>query len=287
MAISNAIPEIWSARLYHTLYRQNVWMNTITDHSQEVEDGNKLNLTKLSASVVNVRDYSKDTDFANAPDVGTDSRETLDLNQQKYFNVYVDDIDRVQSRPDIMDGILYQAGRLIAQAVDLNIRTETLDSLPAASKATYTREPANQSKAWREGLVFDILNTKTTRIKQNWPRDMIKLVIGARVEGAIIRYMIENGIGGDRLATDALRAGEMGRFLGLDVYVDTNIDDSANTLGNTLYVMCTTDSVVYAGQIQQMEFYRPEKRFGDAVKGLYVYGSERLYDERVVHVTQA
>ena len=35
----------------------------------------------------------------------------------------------------------------------------------------------------------------------------------------------------------------------------------------------TNDAVTHPFQIQEVEAYRPEKRFGDAVKGLYVYGA--------------
>lgn len=41
--------------------------------------------------------------------------------------------------------------------------------------------------------------------------------------------------------------------------------------------MRTKRAVAFAEQISEVEAYRPEKRFADAVKGLHLYGAKIVY----------
>lgn len=63
----------------------------------------------------------------------------------------------------------------------------------------------------------------------------------------------------------------MSNIFGIQVVVDRRMAD-AGTAGDP-YVRFGHRLGMYAAtQIRKLEAYRPESRFGDAVKGLYVYG---------------
>ena len=44
-------------------------------------------------------------------------------------------------------------------------------------------------------------------------------------------------------------------------------------------------AISYAGQITEIEPYRPEKTFADAVKGLFVYGTKVIEPKALVNFT--
>jgi hypothetical protein len=46
--------------------------------------------------------------------------------------------------------------------------------------------------------------------------------------------------------------------------------------------MRTTRAIAFAEQLSEIDAYRPEKRFADAVKGLHLYGAKLVYPSEMV-----
>ena len=46
--------------------------------------------------------------------------------------------------------------------------------------------------------------------------------------------------------------------------------------------MRTRRAVAFASQISEINAYRPESRFADAVKGLHLYGAKIVYQNEIV-----
>ena len=117
MAITKAIPTLWSARIYEGFQRMNVWANLVTDISgQLASGGDRINLLSITSDVT-VNDYQRNTDISD-PELMDDASVQLLIDQLKYFNIYVDDVDRVQALPALMDHFSLQAGRQIAKTYD-------------------------------------------------------------------------------------------------------------------------------------------------------------------------
>jgi hypothetical protein len=43
----------------------------------------------------------------------------------------------------------------------------------------------------------------------------------------------------------------------------------------------TTRAIAFAEQLNEVEAYRPEKRFADAVKGLHLYGAKVVFPDEI------
>ena len=72
--------------------------------------------------------------------------------------------------------------------------------------------------------------------------------------------------------------GCIGSIAGCKVFVSNNV--SSITEGGSLHHMCylrTKRAIAFAEQLSEIEAYRPELRFADAVKGLMLYGSKVVY----------
>ena len=44
----------------------------------------------------------------------------------------------------------------------------------------------------------------------------------------------------------------------------------------------TKRAIAFAEQLSEIDAYRPEKRFADAVKGLHLYGAAVIYPEEAI-----
>jgi hypothetical protein len=83
-----------------------------------------------------------------------------------------------------------------------------------------------------------------------------------------------------------LRNGMIGRAAGFDILKSNNVTKT----GTTFRIMAGTSMAIsMADQIVETEAYRPEKRFGDAVKGLHVWGVKVIRPEAlaVLHANRA
>jgi hypothetical protein len=77
--------------------------------------------------------------------------------------------------------------------------------------------------------------------------------------------------------------GYLGSFAGCKIYVSNNIKKETSDAGTTYdCLMRTTRAIAYAEQFSEIDAYRPEKRFADAVKGLHLYGAKIVYPGEIV-----
>jgi len=274
MAISHLIPELWAAALYRELRQQNVWSDTVTDISGETIIGNKINIGNLSTDPT-VRDYAVGTAL-EAPEDATDAEKTLSLDQQKYFNIMIHDINEVQTRPNVMNDWSRKAGAKILETLDTHLYTTWSTGTVAAAqkisvaslKADLTETDAH-IKTWVESLL------KLSKIANDlkWPMEGRWCIVNTKGYFYLNKYLLTTGrIGTGETNQTALMDAMVMRMFGFRIRPSlamSNADDAA-----TIYAIAGLNSGVYfAQQISEIEAFRPESHFSDAVKGLYVYGS--------------
>lgn len=157
------------------------------------------------------------------------------------------------------------------------------EALNAAKNATaintYIRERlaigerCKGDAATGESIVEHIINLKTQMMKVNVTNpDDIVLEISPDIAAILLKAKID--LGTDN--TEAFENGLLGKIAGCKIYVSNNImlEDG--------YYKCffrTKRAVAFAEQISEVEAYRPEKRFADAVKGLHLYGAKIVYPD--------
>ena len=287
MAITSLIPELWAAALYRELRRVNVWLDTVTDVSGEVIVGNKINIGNLTNEPT-VRDYVKGTDLMAAEDPD-DAEVELLLNQQKYFNILVHDLDEIQTRPNLMADWARKAGAAISEHIDSYVWTQQSTGAIAAGqdvdvaslKDDLTETDAN-IKAYVEALL------KLTKLMDdlNWPVDGRWVNIPTKAKFYILKYLIDRGvIGSGSQNNSALVDAAIQNMFGFRIRVSRAMPN-ADGAGSFLALGGLNSHLYFAQQVSQVEAYRPENAFADAVKGLFVYGSARMDTTRRVSVTE-
>ena len=76
--------------------------------------------------------------------------------------------------------------------------------------------------------------------------------------------------------TDAVLNGEVGQVAGFRLLKSNNVP-TTGTSPVVYHVMVGHPmAITYAEQIAKVEAYRPEAKFGDALKGLHLYGSKTV-----------
>ena len=85
----------------------------------------------------------------------------------------------------------------------------------------------------------------------------------------------------DKLSSnnDLMEHGCIGSIAGCKVFVSNNIALEDN---HHMCFMRTKRAIAFAEQISEVEAYRPERRFADALKGLHLFGTAVVYPEELV-----
>jgi hypothetical protein len=265
------IPTVWAARLLVALEEALIYGQANVcnrDYEGEIrEAGNTVKIASIGA--VSVNDYVRNSDIAE-PETLTDEAQSLLIDQQKYFNFVIDSVDRAQTNVNVMDTAMRHSAWELRKRADTFIAGLMAAEVPdenCIGSATTPEVPTRDSAYERLvdlGVLLDEGNT---------PTDGRFVVVPAWFHGLLLKddRFVRSGTGrGDvRLAN-----GEVGEAAGFRILKSNNVPQTSGEK----YKIVAGHSVAttYVEQILDLQTYKPEKRFGDAVKGLHVYGAKVL-----------
>lgn len=283
MATNHFIPQVWSAKILEALDKELVYAELFnTDYEGEItEAGDTVHIEQVGD--VTIKDFNCDTDIASPDEVEVEDL-TLDIDQSKYFNISVCDVNEVQSKISLLDTATQRAGYGFADVCDkylgsLLAKSGTVkDGLGA--KATPITITANNAY---ETLV----KMKTALDKANLPKQERKVVVPPEFEGFMLldpRFVAVPV----EASQDRLTEGTVYRAAGFEIRTSNNVPSETDG-ATTVYSIVGSSPIqgTFAQQILKTEAYRPEKRFADAVKGLHVYGAKVLRPSVVAVATVA
>jgi len=271
MALNNFIPQIWAARLLQNLNEAHVYAN-LANNDYEGEIKNVGDTVKINAvGRVTIGSYTKNTNMSSAETL-TDAQTTLTVDKADYFNFQIDDVDRAQQRPKVMDEAMREAAYGLSRAVDTELaKMHTLT--PADNKIGADGSSAKLGLVLTAGsALYDYLvDLKVILDQNNCPDDGRRwVVVPAWAHGALLKdsRFINATETGNQIRTNGL----IGKAAGLNVYMSNNVTDDGQSVKTYRIIAGHPMTVSFAGQINSVEAYRPELRFADAVKGLHVWG---------------
>ncbi len=266
MAITNFIPTVWSETLYSQLEKKYIAVS----HSNRDFEGD---IKEKGATVkicgvgnIDIGDYTKNTDMSN-PQTLSDTVQELNIDQAKYFNFQIDDIDKAQCSPKLMEAAMKLAASGLANAADRFI----YDMYDQAGSVIETKG---------SGILDGIIRARTL-LYQNNVTDTDDIVVELTPEAAEILMKEKTDLvsNNDMLVEN----GCLGSVAGCKIYVSSNVRcvDNAGSYLHKCFVR-TKRAIAFAEQLSEINAYRPEKRFADAVKGLYLFGGKVVYPNEFI-----
>ena len=265
------IPTVWAARLLVALEKALVYgQRSVANRDYEGEIRKAGNTVKIaSIGDVTIGDYTKDTDIAD-PEVLTDDEQTLLIDQAKYFNFYVDSVDRAQQNVTVLDEAMHRSAWSLREVADEFLAGMIATAVPNENKigSTTTPEVPTKDNAYEYLVDLGVLLDE-----DNVPTGGRYVVVPAWFHGLLLkddRFVRSGTAAGDR----KLANGEVGEAAGFAILKSNNVP---NTSGEKYKIIAGhAMATAYVEQIIDVQTYKPEKRFGDAVKGLHVYGAKVL-----------
>lgn len=271
MAITNFIPTVWSENLYTALDKKYVGVaNCNRAFEGDIREAGSV-VKILGVGSVTVSDYTKNTDLSS-PEALSDSVRELTIDQAKCFNFQIDDVDRAQAMPKLMSEAMKVAGDALACAADSYVYSLYSGAGSTVAQASVTSDN-----------VLDALISARTKLLKAGVTDPGDIVIEVTPEVAELILKAKIATATDN--GEALENGCIGTVGGCKIYVSGNIATVNDTTNKKVYHKCmarTRRAIAFAEQLSEIEAYRPEKRFADAVKGLHLYGAKVVYPSELI-----
>lgn len=194
-----------------------------------------------------------------APETVQDSSVMLTIDKAKYFNFMVDDVDKAQSVPGLMEALMQEATRAMGLQIDSDIAALAVNA-GAASATTEIKTAAAAKTAIDTGIL-------TLRENDVQIDDEVVMEIAPFVYQLLKDKYIEL----DTANSEMMKKGIVGFYDNVRVRVSNNLYND----GTDDYCMIRTKkAIAYVNQIDKVEPYRPDGLFSDAIKGLNVYGAK-------------
>jgi len=263
------IPTVWAARLLTALEKTLVYgQSQVANRDYEGEIREAGNTVKIaSVGDVTIGDYVSDADIG-APETLTDAELSLLIDQQKFFHFYVDGIDRAQQNVNILDEAMRRAAWSLRDKADTYLAGLMHAAVTVGNTIGSAVTPVIPTK---EDAYEYLVDLGVLLDESNVPIDGRFVVVPAWFHGLLLKD--ERFIkAGTARSDDALRNGEVGEAAGFSILKSNNVPNVAGAK----YKIVAGHSIAtaYVEQVVDLQTYKPEKRFGDAVKGLHVYGAK-------------
>lgn len=257
--IQNFFPEIFAADVLKERDKLMIAAKHCTrEYEGEIKKkGDRVRI--LTVGGVASYDYSRNADI-NAPDVLTDEAQYLDIDKAKYEHVFLDAVDNVQSTEKLLTEAKRQMALKMADDVDNQIYSLYGDAGGTVDAYTVAITSAN---------VINYLATVRQKFREaNVPGSE---TIYLEVAPAVYTKFVLARIARETMNTKTLESGDTSSLYGIE------ISESNNIVLNVDRYKCfarTKGAIAYASQLTETKQYEPERRFGDAIKSLQVWGSK-------------
>ena len=275
MAITNFQQTIWSKKIQMQLET----ITSLKDHCDFQYEGDIKYAKEVKILGVNrptIRTYVPGTPLTRED--GTDKSQLMKIDQFRYFDFEVEDIDKAQSVPGLIEALTKEATLGLSEEADKYVA-----SLVAAEAANGDTEVAFGTATDISGVQdggIALIETGFRKLYENNCKisDSYHLELNPEWYTVLRPYIIEL----DTNNSDLIKKGYVGKYGNALISIE-NLLGKAEVEGQacTLAMLRTTKAIAFAGQIDKVEAYRPHDAFQDALKGLYVFGARIVRPEQL------
>ena len=253
-------PEVWAELTNRNLNKQLVF-GALANRNYEGKIENMGSSVRVpSIGSVTVGDYTG-ADITFQEDTG--AYQTITINKAKYFALKMDDVDKAQAIPGVIEALTDQAIYEMADVVDTELAK------------LYAKCKSKVAGIIGTDKVSDkIIDLAVKMDEDNVPTANRWLVISPEIYGQLIKEVPTISKGENTLGIN--QSYFIGSWGGFTIYKSNNVQRTAKKYHCMAGVSA---GLTLAMQINKMEAGRFEKSFGEYVKGLQLFGCDVMETE--------
>ena len=260
MAVTNFIQSIWSKKIQDDLeLKCKLVDNCLRDYEGDCKYAASVKILGVGEPTVAPYDSTQDIEIEEMSDKG----QILNIDQANYFAFYVDDVNQAQSVPGLKEKYQEKAVHGLAVARD----TYVANLIKGAENAT---EATNLTmEAVKDAIDKGIVALRERNFDEEGVIEISPAVYNV-FKNCLITLSTNN--------PELIRKGVVG------MYDDFSVIMSNNMAKDGSHVYCDIrgkKAVAFAGQINEVEALRAEKRFKDIIRGLDTFGAKVIDEARI------
>lgn len=265
MSIKNFVPEFWAEKIERELERKHVFCD---DCNKEYEGkvskiGDTVHILGVGSPTIKTLERANASGLIDEAEEIEDTSVSLQINQIRYFNYKVGDIDKAQSVGGVMEALSAETTEKLANEEDKYVAGLTAGK---GAKLLYT-EP----KIVTATNVLDIIDEAAEKLYENDVADSTKITL--TISPKFFTLFKKAYIDKDTNNHELMKNGTVAQYGNIFVKRSNNV---FRRDGVDYSPMRTKRAVAFVHALTHTEAYRPERAFADAVKG-YI-----LFDGKIV-----
>lgn len=274
MAITNFIPEVWSAAILEALRAKLVFPSLCNrDYEGDIrEAGDTVHITGYND--VTVREYVRGQPIT-VDDVTDKEAAVLKIDKSDYFAFKVNDLDKAQAKADLTGKFTNSAAYNMMKNVENYISNLMDAAVETPAKTVAVGTPADAYLAVVEaGCKLDV---------QNVPDEGRWLVVSPDFYALLLQD--SRFIEGTEAGHNTLLNGVVGQVRGFTVVKSNNVPRKSSSPDTQSILAGTNAAVTFAQQVSKVEAMRMQTDFADMVRGLDLYGAKVIRPECLTKIT--
>lgn len=263
MAVTNFIQTIWSKSIQDDLELEcKLVDNCLRDYEGDCKYAQSVKILGVGEPTIGIYDGSQDIDIEEM----SDRSQILTIDQARYFAFYVDDVNQAQSVPGLREE--YQRKAVHGLAVERDSYIANLIKSVTTAKHVTTAADLTQD-AVKEAVDAAIVALRERNFNEPGVIEVTPAVYNV-FKNCLITLSTEN--------PEYIKKGKVGVYDGFDVIMSNNLKKDTT---NAYCCIRGKKAIAFAGQINEVEALRAEKRFKDIVRGLDTFGAKTIDENRI------
>lgn len=258
--VTNFIQQIWSKKIQDDLeLKTKLVDNCLRDYEGDCKYAQSVKILGVGEPTIAAYDGSKDIDIEEMSDKG----QILTIDQQNYFAFYVDDVNQAQSVQGLKEKYQEKAVHGLAVKRDTYVAELIKGAANVTTATNLTQE------AVKAGIDAGIVALRERNFDEEGVIEITPAVYNV-FKNELITLSTNN--------PEYIKKGIVGMYDGFEVCMSNNMAKDST------HAYCDIrgkKAIAFAGQINEVEALRAERRFKDIIRGLDTFGSKVIDEDRI------
>lgn len=282
MSYANFIPTVWSEAIQRELERKRVY---VEDCNRQFEGeikkkGDSVRILGVGKPTIKSILRKNSAGDIEGPEEVEDTSVTLTVDQIRYFNYMIDDIDKAQAVGGVMEALNKESAEAMANEEDGYIAN--LIQKPEVARLHTTPQKVVEGTAGTgEVNVLTVIDNALERLYEMDvnPASTIVLTVSPRFYTRFKRAYLEK----DTDNSEYMKNGRVARYGNAIIKMSNNVSRTDNGAVDHLMIR-TQRAIAFAQAVSHVEAYRPERKFADAVKGYELFGAKIVRPKELLDI---
>lgn len=275
MAYSNFIPSVWAESINRELERACVFVQGCNRQYEGLvsSKGDSVHILGVSRPTIKALERENASGEIDGAEELNDNSVILGIDQIRYFNYMVGDIDKAQAVGGIMDVLSAETSQGLANEMDKYIASMATDALVPK----LTESPTVVTK----DNILSVIDDAIQVLQENDVNMATGVVI--TVSPRFYKLFKQAHITQGTDNVDYLQNGKVAVYGNVTVRLSNNVAKTDDGATDNI-MLRTTKAIAFVNPLTHTEAYRPEKSFADAVKGYALFDGKVVRPKEIVNV---